>query len=85
MSADPQENFNVASLPEYEEVLEDKDDGDDSSWRKDALIYMLGKLTRRMWMIFVGPLSRVRPRNGILALVVVVLVVPLRSEFIGEL
>ena len=36
--------------------------------------------------IFVGPLSRVRPRNGILALVVVVLVVvPLRSEFIGEL
>ena len=38
----------------------------------------------------VGPLSRVRPRNGILALVVlvlvlVVLVVPLRSEFIGEL
>ena len=42
-------------------------------------------------MIFVGPLSRVRPRNGILCLVVlvvlvvVVLVVPLRSEFIGEL
>ena len=38
--------------------------------------------------IFVGPLQRVRPRNGILALVVVVLVVlvvPLRSEFIGEL
>ena len=36
--------------------------------------------------VFVGPLSRVRPRNGILALVVVVLVVlPLRSEFIGEL
>ena len=35
---------------------------------------------------FVGPLSRVRPRNGILGLVlVVVLVVPLRSEFIGEL
>ena len=38
----------------------------------------------------VGPLSRVRPRNGILGLglvvvVVVVLVVPLRSEFIGEL
>ena len=30
----------------------------------------------------VGPLQRVRPRNGILALVVVV---PLRSEFIGEL
>ena len=35
---------------------------------------------------FVGPLSRVRPRNGILALVLVVVVVlPLRSEFIGEL
>ena len=37
-------------------------------------------------LIFVGPLSRVRPRNGILALVLVVVVlVPLRSEFIGEL
>ena len=41
-------------------------------------------------MIFVGPLSRVRPRNGILGLVlvvvlVVVVLVPLRSEFIGEL
>ena len=38
-------------------------------------------------VIFVGPLSRVRPRNGILGLVVVVVVVvlPLRSEFIGEL
>ena len=39
--------------------------------------------------IFVGPLQRVRPRNGILALVVVLVVVlvvlPLRSEFIGEL
>ena len=39
---------------------------------------------------FVGPLSRVRPRNGILALglvvlVVVLVLVPLRSEFIGEL
>ena len=33
--------------------------------------------------LFVGPLSRVRPRNGILGLVVVLL--PLRSEFIGEL
>ena len=34
----------------------------------------------------VGPLPRVRPRNGILALVLVLLVlVPLRSEFIGEL
>ena len=45
--------------------------------------------------IFVGPLQRVRPRNGILALVLVVVVLvvvvlvvvvlPLRSEFIGEL
>ena len=39
---------------------------------------------------FVGPLQRVRPRNGILALglglvVVVVLVLSLRSEFIGKL
>ena len=40
-------------------------------------------------MFFVGPLQRVRPRNGILGLVLVVvlvvLVLPLRSEFIGEL
>ena len=44
--------------------------------------------------MIVGPLQRVRPRNGILALGLVVLVVlvvlavlavPLRSEFIGEL
>ena len=37
--------------------------------------------------IIVGPLSRVRPRNGILALVLVLVLVvlPLRSEFIGEL
>ena len=34
-------------------------------------------------MVIVGPLSRVRPRNGILGLVLVV--VPLRFEFIGEL
>ena len=34
--------------------------------------------------LFVGPLSRVRPRNGILALVLLLLL-PLRSEFIGEL
>ena len=34
----------------------------------------------------VGPLQRVRPRNGILGLVVVLVVlVRLRSEFIGEL
>ena len=32
--------------------------------------------------LFVGPLPRVRPRNGILALL---LGEPLRSEFIGEL
>ena len=41
------------------------------------------------YAVFVGPLQRVRPRNGILALVVVlvvlVVVLPLRSEFIGEL
>ena len=42
-------------------------------------------------LLIVGPLQRVRPRNGILCLVVVVVVVvlvvvvPLRSEFIGEL
>ena len=37
--------------------------------------------------VFVGPLQRVRPRNGILCLglVLVVVLVPLRSEFIGEL
>ena len=34
-----------------------------------------------LFSIFVGPLQRVRPRNGILALGLV----PLRSEFIGEL
>ena len=34
----------------------------------------------------VGPLQRVRPRNGILAIVFVLVVLgPLRSEFIGEL
>ena len=42
-----------------------------------------------MYCLIVGPLPRVRPRNGILGLVLVVLVVvlvlPLRSEFIGEL
>ena len=42
--------------------------------------------------MFVGPLQRVRPRNGIFVIVVVVVLVlvlvvlvPLRSEFIGEL
>ena len=37
------------------------------------------------YIMFVGPLSRVRPRNGILALVLVlvlVVLVPLRSEFV---
>ena len=33
----------------------------------------------------VGPLQRVRPRNGILCLGLVVVLVPLRSEFTGEL
>ena len=40
---------------------------------------------RELWLfyvLFVGPLPRVRPRNGILALL---LGEPLRSEFIGEL
>ena len=45
-------------------------------------------------VLFVGPLQRVRPRNGILCLGLglglclglgLVVVVPLRSEFIGEL
>ena len=36
-------------------------------------------------LVFVGPLQRVRPRNGILALGLVLVLVPLRSEFIGEL
>ena len=35
-------------------------------------------------LMIVGPLQRVRPRNGIVVVVVVV-VLPLRSEFIGEL
>ena len=42
----------------------------------------------RLHRFFVGPLQRVRPRNGILGLglgLVVVVVLPLRSEFIGEL
>ena len=44
-----------------------------------------GKVATSDVLIVVGPLSRVRPRNGILALVVVLLLLPLRSEFIGEL
>ena len=54
-----------------------------------ALEQILGSSSNVKISMIVGPLSRVRPRNGILALVVVlvlvVLVVPLRSEFIGEL
>ena len=58
MTADPQENFNIASLPEYKEVFEsnddgvDEEDGDDSSRREDVLFLMLGKLTKRRWRIF---------------------------------
>ena len=44
---------------------------------------------RRLLELVVGPLQRVGPRNSILGLVVVLVlvlvVVPIRSEFIGEL
>ena len=43
---------------------------------------------QNLYFFIVGPLQRVRPRNGILGLVLVVVLVvvlPLRSEFIGEL
>ena len=43
------------------------------------------KLKGILIKMIVGPLQRVRPRNGILALVLVLVVLPLRSEFIGEL
>ena len=44
------------------------------------------KVTRSiLGILIVGPLPRVRPKNGILALVLLLLVVPLRSEFVGEL
>ena len=44
------------------------------------------RITVSAKIFVVGPLSRVRPRNGILGLVLVlVLVLPLRSEFIAEL
>ena len=46
---------------------------------------LLQAMTSGYENVFVGPLQRVRPRNGILCLVVVVVVLPLRSEFIGEL
>ena len=53
-------------------------ENDTTPWQNYPLIgpYLI-------FVIFVGPLLRVRPRNGILAIVLVVL--PLRSEFIGEL
>ena len=35
--------------------------------------------------VVVGPLKRVRPRNGILCLGLGLVVLPLRSEFIDEL
>ena len=53
-------------------------ENDTTPWQNYPLIgpYLI-------FVIFVGPLLRVRPRNGILAIVLVVL--PLRSEFKGEL
>ena len=39
---------------------------------------------QKLALVVVGPLPRVRPRNGILALLLLV-VVSLRSEFISEL
>ena len=47
----------------------------------------LASIATQLCALFVGPLQRVRPRNGILGLVLVLVVVvlPLRSEFIGEL
>ena len=45
----------------------------------------MSEFTYRKKLVIVRPLQRVRPRNGILGLVVVLVVVPLRSEFIGEL
>ena len=57
-------------------------ENDTTPWQNYPLIgpYLI-------FVIFVGPLLRVRPRNGILAIVVVGLglVAPLMSEFIGEL
>ena len=70
MTADPQENFNIASLPEYKEVLEsndhgvDEEDGDDSSRREDVLFLMLGKLTRRRWRIFLERIQYRRISGG---------------------
>ena len=53
-------------------------ENDTTPWQNYPLIgpYLI-------FVIFVGPLLRVLPRNGILAIVLVVL--PLRSEFKGEL
>ena len=70
MTADPQENFNIASLPEYKEVFEsnddgvDEEDGDDSSRREDVLFLMLGKLTRRRWRIFLERIQYRRISGG---------------------
>ena len=52
-----------------------------------SLKHQKSNICRHVCLI-VGPLQRVRPRNGILALglgLVVVVLVPLRSEFRGEL
>ena len=69
----------------------------DNSKRPFFSLFLMRKLLSmsRKWLqrpyfpligvIFVGPLPRVRPRNGILAQVLLVLLLPLRSEFIGEL
>ena len=51
---------------------------------KKCQIYKAAK-TYVKYIIVVGPLPRVRPRNGILALLLLVVLVPLRSEFISEL
>ena len=52
-------------------------------WVSIGLLCLYILKNKSIPFVFVGPLPRVRPRNGILALLVVV--VPLRSEFIGEL
>ena len=59
---------------------------------KIIFLKTISSLVSFLFHFVVGPLSRVRPRNGILALglvvlvvLVLVLVLSLRSEFIGEL
>ena len=56
-----------------------------SKYFKPLILPESANLASLLFHIVVGPLSRVRPRNGILGLVVVVVLLPLRSEFIGEL